>query len=299
VLPENIGSSCPPEMHSALARYLAGEISGELALMHFVVALRQAEALAATLESLASLKPGCKEISDLVRLSQVHADDLTRVACIVQRGLMDLPSAVDDGVAFIANQFDKAVATAPEASVALYSLGSTEILDRATSEILARLTEWKLLAPECVVLDLGCGIGRFERALAPHVGKVIGIDVSPGMIAEARRRCSDLTNVVLNVCDGRDLASFDDRSLDLVLAVDSFPYLVAADPALAARHVSDAARLLRPGGALLILNFSYRGNSDVDRSDVARLASEYRFVLERAGTRDFALWDGVTFLLRK
>ena len=84
-----------------------------------------------------------------------------------------------------------------------------------------------------------------------------------------------------------------------MLAVDSFPYLFAADPAIAARHVSDAARLLRPGGALLILNFSYRGNSDADRADVAWLASEHRFVLERAGTRELSLWDGVTFLLRK
>jgi ubiquinone/menaquinone biosynthesis C-methylase UbiE len=150
-----------------------------------------------------------------------------------------------------------------------------------------------------MVLDVGCGIGRFERALAPQVGAITGIDVSLSMIAEARRRCHDLANVVLEVCDGRDLSSFADRSIDLVLAVDSFPYLFAAGPAIAARHVRDASRLLRPGGALLILNFSYRGNSEADRADVARLGSANDFVLERRGTSDFALWDGVTFLLSK
>jgi SAM-dependent methyltransferase len=287
------------DIHVALKRYLDGEISGELALMHFVVALGHARALAPTLESLASVKPRRSELVELVRLSEVHADDLRRAAALVECGLLDLPSAADDGIAFIRSQFDKAVATSPEASVALYSLGSSEILDRATAEIFARLVQWALLPPHCVVLDVGCGIGRFERALAPHVHTIIGIDVAPGMIAEAQRRCHDLPNVVLKVCDGRDLARFKDRSMDLVLAVDSFPYLLAADPTIAVQHVSDASRLLRPGGALLILNFSYRGDSEADRADVARVASEHHFVLERAGTRDFALWDGVTFLLRK
>ncbi|MGZ5226034.1 MAG: class I SAM-dependent methyltransferase [Burkholderiales bacterium] len=289
----------PPEFDTALTRYLDGDISGELALMHLVVALGDARALAPTLKSVASLKPPRRDLADLVRLCEVHADELTRAAALLERGLLELPSAADDGIAFIRDQFEKAVATSPEASVALYSLGSAEILERATAEILARLNEWKLLTPRSIVLDVGCGIGRFERALAPQVGAITGIDVSPSMIAEAQRRCHNLANVVLKVCGGRDLVSFVDRSIDLVLAVDSFPYLFAANPAIAARHVRDASRLMRPGGALLILNFSYRGDSEADRADAARLASANDLVLERAGTRDFALWDGVTFLLRK
>jgi ubiquinone/menaquinone biosynthesis C-methylase UbiE len=69
--------------------------------------------------------------------------------------------------------------------VALYSLGSPDILDRATSEIVARLAEWELLRLDLMVLDIGCGIGRVERALAPHVGAITGIDVSPCMIGES------------------------------------------------------------------------------------------------------------------
>jgi SAM-dependent methyltransferase len=63
---------------------------------------------------------------------------------------------------------------------------------------------------------------------------------------------------------GRDLALFKDASFDLVYAVDTFPYLVLSGRDLAERHMSDAARVLRPGGTLLVLNYSYLG--DLERT---------------------------------
>ena len=54
-----------------------------------------------------------------------------------------------------------------------------------------------------------------------------------------------------------------------------------------------------PGGALVILNYSYRGDLERDRTDVANLAARHGFIAERNGTRDFALWDAATFLLRR
>jgi hypothetical protein len=116
------------------------------------------------------------------------------------------------------------------------------------------------------------------------------------MIEEARRRCRDLANVAFEQCGGRDLAGFGNRSFDLVLAVDSFPYLFAADPEIAAT----LARC-RPGssagGATVILNFSYRGDAEADRCDIERLAGINGFTIRCANTRDFTLWDGLTFLL--
>ncbi|MGZ5232814.1 MAG: hypothetical protein ACXWC3_22575, partial [Burkholderiales bacterium] len=55
----------PPEFDTALTRYLDGDISGELALMHLVVALGDARALAPTLKSVASLKPPRRDLADL------------------------------------------------------------------------------------------------------------------------------------------------------------------------------------------------------------------------------------------
>jgi len=57
--------------------------------------------------------------------------------------------------------------------------------------------------------------------------------------------------------------------------------------------------VLKPGGSLLILNFSYRGDPELDRADVAHLAAANQFEICRNGTREFALWDGLAFLLRR
>lgn len=297
ILNPELLSICPPELQLPLARYLSGQISGEITLMHFALVFADTHSLRGLLLQLARMEPEVKELASLARLAAVNMDHLAQVTALANDGLVDIGSEDGDRVAAIRRQFDRAVALAPEASVALYSLGSADILDRATSEIAARLTEWGLLRRDSMVLDIGCGIGRIERALAPHVGAITGIDVSPGMIEEARKRCGNLRNVDLERCDGRDLARYSAGCFDLILAVDSFPYLFAAGPEIVARHLQDSARILRPGGAAVILNFSYRGNEEADRSDVERLAQMCGFSVERAGTRDFTLWDGLTFLL--
>jgi SAM-dependent methyltransferase len=294
-----LSATCPPQLHVPLTRYLAGEISGEITLMHFVLHLGGARALASTLESLVAAAPGLVQLAGLVDLAAANSDHLAQVTPLVEDGLADLASAGTNGVSGIRTLFDRAVAIAPEASVALYSLGSPEILDRATSEIVARLTEWNLLRPDLTVLDIGCGIGRIELAVAPRVGAITAIDVSAHMIDEARRRCRDLANVNFQQCDGRTLTGLDDRSFDLILTIDSLPYMFAADPEIPARHLRDCARLLRSDGMLLILNFSYRGDEEADRRDVARLADAHGFTIVRLGTRDFSLWDGLSFLLRR
>jgi 23S rRNA (uracil1939-C5)-methyltransferase len=47
------------------------------------------------------------------------------------------------------------------------------------------------------VLDLYCGVGLFSRALAPHVGQVVGVELSPAACADFRRNRSSLDNVRL------------------------------------------------------------------------------------------------------
>jgi SAM-dependent methyltransferase len=283
-------------LRAPLARYLAGEASGEITLMHFALQLGDAGLLDA-LATLTRAAPDRKELADLLRLADTNMDHLGQVTALAKDGLVNLPPDDGDAVAAIREQFDRAVAVAPEASVALYSLGSADILDRATTEIVTRLAQWELFRPDASVLDIGCGIGRIERVLAPLVGTITAIDVSPGMIKEARRRCRHLANVAFEQCGGRDLSGFLARSFDLVLAVDSFPYLFAADPEIVVRHLRDAARVLRPGGTVVILNLSYRSDEEADRRDIERLAGINRFTIRRSGTRDFTLWDGLTFLL--
>ena len=90
------------------------------------------------------------------------------------------------------------------------------------------------------------------------------------------------------------------RSIDLVLAaIDVFPISVASGGDLALRHIIEAARVLLPGGAMLLMNYSYGADRDRDRHAVAAAAARAGLVVRCSGTRDTEIWDGVTFLLVK
>ena len=196
------------------------------------------------------------------------------------------------------------MAFSPEASVALYSLGDPAILAQATAEIVDWLHDRGCIgasgsAPGTDLLDLGCGIGRLAVALAPCCRSVLGLDVSDGMVAEARRRCGSLPNVRIEPTPGTDLDALEAHGFDLVLAVDSMPYLVQIGPDALAIHVAGAARILRPGGRLAILNLSFGRPLDQDVAELSALAARHGFAVEVAGERPFTLWDAAAFLLRR
>jgi SAM-dependent methyltransferase len=242
--------------------------------------------------------PGAR-LEELVSLHERCPQAFATVKAVLARIVHDrAPDKPSTGIRALASAFDRAVSAAPEASVALYTLGNPELLEAATAEVVETLRGWGLIASDRTMLEIGCGIGRFEEALAPMVRLAVGVDVSAAMLAQARRRCAGAPNTAFLQTSGLDLAAFADCSFDLVLAADSFPYLVQAGGALAARHIEEAARVLRPGGALVILNFSYRGDLDIDRADIAAAAGG-KFHLVRDGERPFRLWDGVAFHLAK
>jgi len=193
--------------------------------------------------------------------------------------------------------FDEAVTCAPEASVALYTLGSSRLLAQATAELVDLMAKWGLLQPAFDVLDLGCGTGRISTGIASRVHWVIAVDIAPKMLARTREESRERDNILILQGDGRKLAFLADASVDVVLAIDSFPYLVKA--ALARSHFEEIARVLRERGWLLIMNYAYRGNPDQDRSDVARFGAELELKVLRNGTSELRLWDGRAFLLQK
>jgi SAM-dependent methyltransferase len=193
--------------------------------------------------------------------------------------------------------FDCAVGASPEASVALYCLGRADLLRAATDEILQRMRAWNLLTPGACVLDIGCGSGRVIEAVAPHVGAAIGIDVSIAMLQAARERCADCANTLFVRTTGHDLSAFHEASLDLVCAVDVFPYFVMSG--LAQRHVGEAARVLRRAGHLLILNFSYGNDPAANERELRHLARNAGLHIRYSATQEFSFWDGTCFLLQK
>jgi ubiquinone/menaquinone biosynthesis C-methylase UbiE len=133
--------------------------------------------------------------------------------------------------------------------------------------------------------------------LAPKVGHVTGLDIAERTIVRARERCVARSNVTLLVSSGQNLAPVADETMDLVLAADVFPYLVQTGPSLVERHVKETARVLKPGGSFVILNYSYRDDPECDRTELAVLADRAGLTLSRCKTGLFTLWDAVAFRL--
>jgi predicted TPR repeat methyltransferase len=195
--------------------------------------------------------------------------------------------------------FDAAAKLSPSASVALYSLGNAKLLGGATQELVALLRARGLISRTSRVLEIGCGIGRFGEALAAEVRSFRGIDVSHTMIRIARERCRDLANVAFSPTSGNDLGDHIAASFDLILAVDSFPYIVATRPGLAELHITESARVLAPGGNLAIFNFAYEQDFAASREQLLRWSREAGLDLVAAEPNPLRSWDGSFFHLRK
>ncbi len=107
-------------------------------------------------------------------------------------------------------------------------------------------------APIQSVLDLGTGTGRMLEILAPLATRAVGVDFSPAMLNVARAviERSGLRNVQLRQGDLYALPVEAD-SYSLVVLHQVLHYL--DDPARALR---EAARALRPGGRLLVIDFA-------------------------------------------
>jgi SAM-dependent methyltransferase len=286
-----------------LRRCAQGELSPAIALVRLLIAYGDVAALQAALVATGSAdtEVGIRgAVQDVEGLLASHPQGSALVLDMLRaERAAAQPGGAADEVERCRDLFDRLVRDSAEASVALYSLGDPELLEQATSEVVDLLERFGVLGPERDVLEIGCGIGRFEQALAHRVAAITGIDIAPGMIEAARARCAGLPNVRLIQTSGRDLSAFSPVSFDTVLAIDAMPYLWRAGPALVATHFLEAARLLRPGGDCVILNLSYRGDFGLDRQDARRLAEAAGLRVLRNGTSDLGLWDGVTFHLRK
>lgn len=262
------------ELPLPLRRCARGELPANVALMQTASACASREEVEDILTRALAAFAGAGGRAEWQRLSA--ARDLWAGTPQAWQTIQTILATVGRGPGGIADwtrAFDAAAATAPEAGVALYALGRADLLDAATAEVVERMHRWGLLGRSRTALEIGCGIGRFLPALAPQMRLVVGLDISAGMLREAHRRSAALQGVCLLQGCGRDLAAFQDESFDLVYAIDSFPYLVAAGGDIVRRHILDAYRLLKPGGCLLVMNYSYRGDPGRDRAELAELAS--------------------------
>lgn len=131
---------------------------------------------------------------------------------------------------------------------ASYARWRSSPLGRITDQIEDRLI-LKLLDPvdRLDILDVGCGDGRLAAALSRLGARVTGLDPDGRMLAAARARAR-AESVELSLVSGHaeDLP-FADAAFDCVSAVAVLCFLSRPD-----RAVAEMARVLRPGGRLLV-----------------------------------------------
>lgn len=117
--------------------------------------------------------------------------------------------------------------------------------ERAMLEQIAQLAQ---VGPADRVLDVACGTGLVSFVLAPYAREVVGIDISPGMLAKAReiRHRREVRNVHFVLGEAEHMP-FKDGEFDVVvcrLAIHHFPQ--------PERELREMVRVLKPGGRLVI-----------------------------------------------
>jgi 2-polyprenyl-6-hydroxyphenyl methylase/3-demethylubiquinone-9 3-methyltransferase len=94
-----------------------------------------------------------------------------------------------------------------------------------------------------LILDLGCGKGRFSRALSALGASMVGLDLSTAMLADARS--------INRVRASARRLPFTPASFDGVVAVEVWEHLPPRSLDQVCREV---VRVLRPGGTLVIVD---------------------------------------------
>jgi len=139
----------------------------------------------------------------------------------------------------------------------------------------------ELLGPlqGATVLDIGCGTGRNFPLLVPRVGasgRIIGLDYSEGMLAQARARVAaqGWVNVELIRGDAAKLEGVPEN-VDAIVSVWCLGIVHDLEAAL-----GRALDVLKPGGRIAIMDF---GRSRPDHGPLHWLYPFYSFVLAHAG----------------
>ena len=96
-------------------------------------------------------------------------------------------------------------------------------------------------------LDFACGTGRVTQIVAPLARESIGIDISSSMLEVARAKCPGTRFIEVDLTrQSVDLGKFD--------VITSFRFFGNAQDALRRDALTALARLLRPGGHLIVNN---------------------------------------------
>ncbi|MBT3376351.1 MAG: methyltransferase domain-containing protein [Lentisphaerae bacterium] len=117
-----------------------------------------------------------------------------------------------------------------------------------------RIVQELALTPGCRVLDIGCGTGALTASLGQCLdpgqgGQAVGIDAAPRMVEQAQRK-RGCEATVFEIAAAEDLP-FASGSFDAVCSAFFYHHV---DFELKLEATREAWRVLRPGGAFLVLD---------------------------------------------
>lgn len=122
-------------------------------------------------------------------------------------------------------------------------------MERIVADYLAKLE----FSADTLTVEVGAGAGAVTRRIAAQAapGKVIGFEPSKGFVAEAKARAKGHDNLTFTLADGADLP-LEDASVDHLVMHTVLTHVT--DPAVL---VAEAARVLKPGGHLVICDADF------------------------------------------
>ena len=106
------------------------------------------------------------------------------------------------------------------------------------------------------VLDAGCGTGSYAAALRPHVGAIDAVDLNPSMLEVARAKLDHPPGCPVTLHEaGIEALPFEDARFDAVMVnqvLHHLPDSPREGRPLLRRVLGELARMLRPGGAVVV-----------------------------------------------
>lgn len=131
------------------------------------------------------------------------------------------------------------------------------------------------VSPDAQVLDIASGTGEFSRALAPHVGSVIGLDATDAMMEQGKKFIAQagIENIHFKKGVVQEIP-FEDESFDIVASRYAFHHFADPRPV-----ISEMIRVCKTGGHIIIVDIIVPDQSTAVESNY------YEWLCDQSHTR--------------
>lgn len=137
-----------------------------------------------------------------------------------------------------------------EAAISAVDGSTDETIVQHTGRWAAQQVKTALdIQPQDQVLELGCGVGRIGRELAPFCRQWTGVDISENMIRHATARLAGQPNVSFHQLTRTSLDMLPDNSIDKAYSIAVFCHMDKEDLYL---YLQELNRVVKPGGMIFV-----------------------------------------------